>query len=484
MLAPRLVRGRVHPSRPIQSSTRPHTLPPLPVEIHAIIISALENDLTDDRKVVVCTLRSCNLVSRAWSAVCRRILMRNIRLCSRRQLEDMILRPPSSFDSPLGFLVKLVLSGSLVEEDERPFHHLAPRYLARKAISLQVMSLFGDPDLMKSHPFPVNTSFTMHLGQFRSLAELSLSNHSFRSFWDLRRLVISPPSITFLRLHNVMWPSVIGDQRVPSLLLPITCRLSRVELSDCSSSHDMVWLWVMTFQSSSYNNVQYVGPVGSNNPHPALTVDHATAIEGFLLKVFSPTAPCKFVWRHDELWELEYRNQEYESKLKDDGSGSYFINYAPEYQSQYEESLRLPPPHFVFKYWSRVFADHKKRHIGLIHSLQYHIYHLVINDKRSSSTLASLDTLVDRLSDLRHVEFFCEDVNLHWYSKPSSSRRPNSSKAQAIARLMPLIQARSNLSTTFCIDREFVPWDGPEILLSPNWTPPPLTPSRLPYYTP
>ena len=69
--------------------------------------------------------------------------------------------------------------------------------------------------------FPHPKPLPMLIRQFHTLTELKISNYNLHSFWDLRRLVVSPPLLSTLELLNVKWVSPFGPdkcQKFPSLL--------------------------------------------------------------------------------------------------------------------------------------------------------------------------------------------------------------------------------------------------------------------------
>lgn len=285
--------------------------PELPLELQTMILLQLAAlhwgpdsntkvlDLWYQRDEYIRTLTRCRGVCKIWSHLCQPILMRIVCLKSKDQLEDFASLLHSSRT-----LKESVLSLKLFDTqptNQARFSHLAPIYLARNLPALQTLSIhWGWSPKAEIRTFPVQNSLTMHLSQLKYMTQLALTQLRFRIFWDLRRLVVSLPQLTDLRLHDVYWPSTFTDsRRSPSLLL-IPRRLKQVSScwQDPTNSH-LLWLWATTVSSSSY--LPYHGTNTDTTLYPAFQVHDVETISR-LISILYPTnsQDQNLSWSYDE----------------------------------------------------------------------------------------------------------------------------------------------------------------------------------------
>ncbi len=293
-----------------QRENKGETLPfsilakPLPAELQEMVIRHLyglkgiqveERFLhppTDDQRLITDSLRSCSLVCKGWFLFCRQLLIRNIHVSSRNRLEDMIsYKPFDSLGSPYPHIVNMVLGSTPGVTDSRPFHHLTLHYFATKLPALIALYICGDISRM----LPVPKSLCMQLGLFRSLANLRLIHIRFQSFWDLRRLVVSPPSLSSLWLRDISWPSLFATPlRVPSLLSTAR-RLSEVKMSDVPRPWEIFWFWTTSYTPKTSGSIQ---SSTQEHPYPAFTTHDTIIIEQLIQKFLPPVRASRVHWSY------------------------------------------------------------------------------------------------------------------------------------------------------------------------------------------
>lgn len=257
----------------------------------------LLNPPASEQTHITNTLKSCGLVCKAWFLICRRFLMKNVRLSSRNHLEDLALSGSSIVGSPFPHIVNLVLTTSLNESNPRPFHHLFPHYFSTKMPSLFRLYIIEDKNPNRPVIFPVPRSITMHLGHFRTLTKLRLVHLQFQSLWDLRRLVISPPSLSSLWLRDVSWPSPFEEPlRVPSLI-STPHKLSEVKISECLRHWEIFWVWTTSCAPTTSATAE---STSREHTLPAFTTRDTVILSGLVEKFLPVTITPQILWSYRE----------------------------------------------------------------------------------------------------------------------------------------------------------------------------------------
>ncbi|KAJ3487800.1 hypothetical protein NLI96_g3289 [Meripilus lineatus] len=173
------------------------------------------------RWLLTLTLKSCNRVCKIWHLICRKCLMKDIRIGSRGQLDEIVKGFAGNKDFKLLELTtRLTLEMApkkLGTCSERSFGEATIRYLSSRLPHLQELQMQGHAAKEDLAPFPISRSLTVHFKQFLQLRDLSLAKYRFRTFWDLHRLAASIPSLSSLRLDQVTWPPLPPTtNRLPS----------------------------------------------------------------------------------------------------------------------------------------------------------------------------------------------------------------------------------------------------------------------------
>ncbi len=167
----------------------------LPPNLQTRILGYIEGEyfIIKDRTT---TLATCCLVCQAWLRICQKALMMTITLRSLTHLKSLVAMLPST-THPIG---TYVIELSLASDEDKPFHHIVPLYLASKLISLQQLNLQGKGG---GSAFVVHPSSVMHFTRFRAVTTLKLFHMTFQSFWNFRRFLASLPALSDLHIDRV-----------------------------------------------------------------------------------------------------------------------------------------------------------------------------------------------------------------------------------------------------------------------------------------
>ncbi|KAJ3487801.1 hypothetical protein NLI96_g3288 [Meripilus lineatus] len=251
-------------------------VPLLPPEIHIMILSHLVDSLEsshDDsmkRWLLTLTLRSCNLVCQLWHLVCRKCLMKDIRIGSRGQLDDMVevLEGTKDFNI-FGLTKRLTLEMAPKKLGicfERSFDEATIRSLSSGFPHLQVLRMRGHAAKGDPASFPISSSLTGNYRQFLQLRDLSLERYRFQTFWDLDDLVASIPSLSSLKFDQVTWPPLPprtsrlpSPHSSPSLLQHLRIKFDpHVAVVEDPHSRpinqalSVLWFWATTVSGTSF----------------------------------------------------------------------------------------------------------------------------------------------------------------------------------------------------------------------------------------
>ena len=99
------------------------------------------------------------LVCRAWFPVAQKYLLKEVSISSAKHLEQLVSRKLDSPETAKLEVEKLTIVSS-AEDNQKPFHHLVPYYIAERLSCEKLV-------------FPVSREFTLHLSHFQSLTDLS-----------------------------------------------------------------------------------------------------------------------------------------------------------------------------------------------------------------------------------------------------------------------------------------------------------------------
>ena len=201
------------------------------------------------------------------------------------------------------FIQKLIIRESPEDGHWVRFHHLAIHHLTKWSPYLHTLWIFGNTGETKAKTcdFLLPITMPMQLRQFRLLTELSLSDYCFVSIWDLRRLIIAPPSLSSLRLKNISWPKLPAAEKLllPSLLFT-TRKLSSVAVENCAFFWDVVLLWTTTTPHSQLSESTCdveSGSYGHYDPsYPSLTAEDAMGIRQLLQTCMHSAKSYDFGW--------------------------------------------------------------------------------------------------------------------------------------------------------------------------------------------
>lgn len=223
------------------------------------------------------------------------------------QLRDMFPHGARLGATNFKFVQKLIIREPPEDGHSIEFHHLAIYHLAKWSPYLHTLWIFGNAAETKAKAchFLLPVSMPMQLRQFHQLTELSLSDYCFASIWDLRRLIISPPSLSSLRLRNISWPELAAAEKLPlPSLLFTTRKLASVEVENCALFWDVVLFWTTTTPHSQCPEPtcdRESGLYGHADPsYPSLTAEDAMGIRQLLQTCMHSTKLYEFAWTQDK----------------------------------------------------------------------------------------------------------------------------------------------------------------------------------------
>lgn len=171
------------------------------------------------------TLGACALTCRAWKYRAQLYLFHVIRI-------DCSLRPNGGINeivallngnAALRFRVRLLVAKG-GRRDEPSTLHLLPLKLPQDMYGLSTLPIRDDRLHCPAGIFPA-------LRQFTSITELSLSNVTFDSVTDVRRMISSFSALEYLRLRHLNWFQEQPANHLPRLYPPCCIRLSRLYIS-------------------------------------------------------------------------------------------------------------------------------------------------------------------------------------------------------------------------------------------------------------
>ncbi|KAI0367699.1 hypothetical protein BV20DRAFT_546112 [Pilatotrama ljubarskyi] len=165
----------------------------MPVTLPPEVIVNILNSITDRR-----TLCSCALTCRLWLPASRYNLFYRLSI-SRRANFDLLVRVREAAHIAPAF--KNVRSLQLWEDQERPWLHLFPLIFSRRLPRMHFLTL-GDFVWDK---VPLPQSFYTIGHDFPSVSTLKLSDGTFHSFAEFRRLVSAFRQLSRLLVDNVQW---------------------------------------------------------------------------------------------------------------------------------------------------------------------------------------------------------------------------------------------------------------------------------------
>lgn len=309
-------------------------LPSLPPELHSMILCCLIELLEDrfrpqgsstfrfwnhdlERMTLRSTLKSCSLVCRNWYKTCRGAIMKRIslRLYTRSHLDTMLSHLKLD-GAQTGSTTELFLTcGSPERAPTRfPEWHTGLHYLPSKFRNLQYLWLDGfrtanhafDPTALQ-----ISKLFMVNFGQFRALKELSIKNHQFHSFWDLRRLVVCPPSLTTLRLSHVGFGSPFQEpkERYSQFLYSTPVSLSLLEFDKESSPvrgdtigrRTVLWLWTTSLPLPLQATLVDVGHISAPYIRPSFLVRDVFEIRNLLNEFVPKDHDASYRWSYNEM---------------------------------------------------------------------------------------------------------------------------------------------------------------------------------------
>ncbi len=199
-------------------------------------------------------LASCCLVCKIWCHICQKELSR-ISLRTYDQLESLVTTLSSSTHPISTHITELSLDTP--EGEDEPFYHVPLLYLAMKLPSLRRLVVNGSDQPSTTlqdgarYVYLGHSSVVMQLKHFRTVTEFSLSNITFQSFWEFRRVIVALPALQRLHIGWVGLPDSDPFQMphgsVPSLL-SAPRNLTRL-LVEISEQWNPLWIWVTPSQT-------------------------------------------------------------------------------------------------------------------------------------------------------------------------------------------------------------------------------------------
>ena len=236
------------------------------------------------------TISTCCLVCHNWRKECSNYLAKHICLRSRGQLTDIL----SLYSHTYPQIPTMTLT--VYVKNEQLLHLSFLQSFSTRLSRLTDLDLVGHGvNSMKELPFfSFPRPLPMHLNQLHALTSLRLKQLRLRSFGDLRRCVVSVPSLESLELRFVQWPPLDSS----SLPLAQTARsLSYVLITHTSPCKDIFWLWAAKGHPSPTHPV--ISHLGGKTPvrHPILLSDDVASLSRIIQDMNATRGSTSFRFR-------------------------------------------------------------------------------------------------------------------------------------------------------------------------------------------